>query len=90
MFGLTFWLVVLVMGIVGAVVACALAEVRIIRDGEPRYYVVVALVALALVCGLVGSVVHADDGTKGECRQRGGVPTQTGKGWFCAAPGAVR
>ena len=90
MFGLTFWLAVLVLGIVGAVVALVLAEARVIRDGEPRYYAIIALTALALGCGLVGSVVHADDGTKGECRQRGGVPTQAGKGWFCAAPGAVR
>lgn len=47
------------------------------------------LVILLLICGFCWSVAgrNAD---KADCRGRGGVPVDTGRHWFCAAPDSVR
>lgn len=60
------------------------------RDLTAGYLLCLFVAAVFLVSGVVGTLAHADDGPKGMCRQRGGVPTQVGRGWVCLAPGSVR
>jgi hypothetical protein len=82
------WILIFLLGAGMAGVLCWLDWDR--RDLNAGYLFCLFVAAVLLVTGVVGTLAHMDDGPKGMCRQRGGVPTQVGRSWVCLAPGSVR